>query len=316
MGTVSPRPVESRVGPARARIGCSGWDYRDWRGVVYPADLARRRWFSHYASLFDTVELNATFYRLPRPETVEGWAAQAPAGFTYAVKLGAFGSHRMKLRDAGSWLPNHLDRIRRLGPALGPTLVQLPPRWRVDVPRLDDFLAEAGRAEPPAGAEGLRWAVELRERSWLNDAVLDVLRRHDTALCIHDLLVDHPWERTAGWTYVRFHGPHAVEQPYRGRYGGPAAVAGRRPARRLAGPGTRRLRLLQQRLGRSRRGRRHLAARAADAQRWRSTGHRPHGVAAAPNTAPPRSASQRGRSEHSGRPTRHILVGLARLPTR
>ena len=82
---------------------------------------------------FDTVELNTTFYRLPTTTAVEHWAEQAPAGFVYAVKLGAFGSHRMKLRDAASWLPNHLDRVGRLGPALGPTLVQLPPRWRRNV---------------------------------------------------------------------------------------------------------------------------------------------------------------------------------------
>ena len=92
------------------RIGCSGWSYRDWRGVVYPADLPQRRWLEHYQQLFDTVELNSTFYRLPTTEAVEGWAAAARPGFLYAFKLGAFGSHRKKLRDPTSWLPNHLDR--------------------------------------------------------------------------------------------------------------------------------------------------------------------------------------------------------------
>ena len=201
-------------------MGCSGWDYRDWRGRLYPVELARRRWFGHYASVFDTVELNATFYRLPRPETVEGWAAQAPPGFVYSAKLGAFGTHRMKLRDAASWLPNHLDRARRLGPALGPTLVQLPPRWRPDPPRLDDFLAVAAAAAPPLGQEPLRWAVELRDRAWLSDTVLEVLGRHGAALCIHDLLADHPWELTTDWSYLRFHGPAALSHPYGGRYGG------------------------------------------------------------------------------------------------
>ncbi|MBA3655601.1 MAG: DUF72 domain-containing protein, partial [Actinobacteria bacterium] len=109
----------------RAHVGCSGWIYKDWRGVVYPADLSQRRWFEFYAGMFDTVEINNTFYRLPPATTVEHWAQQAPPGFTYAVKLGGFGSHRMKLRDAASWLPNHLDRVCRLGPSLGPTLVQL-----------------------------------------------------------------------------------------------------------------------------------------------------------------------------------------------
>jgi uncharacterized protein YecE (DUF72 family) len=91
-----------------ARIGTSGWVYADWRGVVYPASLSQREWFAHYATLFDTVELNNTFYRMPPIETVDRWARQAPPGFVYALKLGAFGSHRMKLRDAASWLPTHV----------------------------------------------------------------------------------------------------------------------------------------------------------------------------------------------------------------
>jgi uncharacterized protein YecE (DUF72 family) len=195
----------------RARVGCSGWVYRDWRGPFYPPDLPQRRWFDHYATKFDTVEINNTFYRLPSVAMVEGWAAQAPKGFVYALKLGAFGSHRMKLRDAASWLPNHLDRAERLGDALGPTLVQLPPRWKRNAERLDEFLTVA-----PAR---MRWAVELREPSWLHDEVYEVLRRHGAALCIHDLLPDHPWLLTADWTYVRFHGPDALERKYWGRYG-------------------------------------------------------------------------------------------------
>ncbi len=194
-----------------ARVGCSGWSYRDWRGVVYPPELPQRRWFEHYQSLFDTVELNATFYRLPAPETVERWAQAAAPGFLYAVKVGAFGSHRMKLRDAGSWLPNHLDRVDRLGDHLGPNLVQLPPRWRRNLERLDEFLTVAPRS--------LRWAVELRDRTWLHDDVFEILRRHQAALCIHDLLPDHPVELTTDWTYVRFHGPDAANRPYHGSYG-------------------------------------------------------------------------------------------------
>jgi uncharacterized protein YecE (DUF72 family) len=200
-----------RTAPGRPHVGCSGWVYRDWRGIVYPEGLPQRRWFEHYATLFDTVEINNTFYRLPPASTTEAWAAQAPAGFVYAVKLGQFGSHRMKLRDAPRWLPNHLDRVERLGAHLGPTLVHLPPRWKRNAQRLDEFLSAAPRR--------LRWAVEVRERSWLHDDVFDVLRRHGAALCIHDLLAEHPWIRTAGWTYVRFHGPEALQRKYWGRYG-------------------------------------------------------------------------------------------------
>jgi len=180
--------------------------YRDWRGIVYPQSLPTKEWFAHYTTMFDTVELNTTFYRLPTESTADQWGAQAPVGFVYALKLGAFGSHRMKLRDATSWLPNHLDRADRLKSARGPTLVQLPPRWRRNSERLDEFLT--------AAPTSTRWAIELRDPSWLHDEVFDVLRRHRAALCIHDMLADHPWMLTADWTYVRFHGPNAVEAKY------------------------------------------------------------------------------------------------------
>lgn len=197
---------------ATVRVGTSGWSYKDWRGIVYPKELPQRSWFECYAQLFDTVELNNTFYRLPSAATVESWARQAPPGFVYSLKLGAFGSHRMKLRDPSSWLKNHIERFAPLGPAQGPTLVQLPPRWRRNVERLDEFLE--------AVPDPARWAVELRDPTWLHDDVYKVLRRHGTALCIHDLLPDHPWILTADWTYLRFHGPRALQKKYVGRYGG------------------------------------------------------------------------------------------------
>jgi uncharacterized protein YecE (DUF72 family) len=193
------------------RVGCSGWSYRDWRGPVYPPKAPARTWFALYAERFDTVELNNTFYRLPAASTVETWAAQAPPGFCYAVKVGQFGSHRMKLRDPESWLARHLERIGRLGPHLGPNLVQLPPRWKRDVGRLDAFLEVAPRST--------RWAVELRDPTWLHDDVFETLKRRGAALCLHDLLADHPWELTAPFTYIRFHGPRARSEPYHGPYG-------------------------------------------------------------------------------------------------
>jgi uncharacterized protein YecE (DUF72 family) len=200
------------MGRGEVRVGTSGWMYRDWAGRVYPRKMPKRAWLEHYATLFDTVELNSTFYRLPSTSAVEGWRKGVPDGFVFAVKLGAFGSHRMKLRDARSWMPRHAETFAHLGPALGPTLVQLPPRWSVDVDRLDEFLA--------AAPTSMRIAVELRHASWMCDAVYDVLRRHDAALCMHDLLPGLPWERTTSWTYLRFHGPRATEVKYTGRYTG------------------------------------------------------------------------------------------------
>jgi uncharacterized protein YecE (DUF72 family) len=183
---------------------------------VYPADLASSKWLSVYARWFDTVELNATFYRLPTESAVDQWAAKVPADFVFAVKVGQFGSHRKKLTDPERWLARHLERVRRLGGHLGPNLVQLPPRWKRNVNRLDEFLSVC-----PAD---IRWAIEVRDPSWLHDDVYETLARHGAALCIHDLLPDHSWERTTDWAYLRFHGPDALVEPYHGRY----------PASRLA----------------------------------------------------------------------------------
>jgi uncharacterized protein YecE (DUF72 family) len=194
-----------------ARVGCSGWSYKDWRGVVYPADLPASRWFAYYAEHFDTVELNTTFYRLPDASTVEGWCAAAPDDFCFALKVGQYATHRKKLIDPVPWMEKHLDRARRLDGHLGPNLFQLPPRWKRNAARLDEALA--------AAPSDIKWAVELRDPSWLHDDVFDVLAARGAALCIHDLLADHPWIRTTDWTYVRFHGPRALEEPYHGRYG-------------------------------------------------------------------------------------------------
>jgi uncharacterized protein YecE (DUF72 family) len=130
----------------------------------------------------------------------------------YALKLGQFASHRKKLKDPETgWLDKHLERVYRLGPHLGPNLIQLPPRWKRNAERLDEFLALAPR--------DIRWAVEVRDASWLHDDVFSVLEKHGAALCVHDLLDDHPWIRTTNWAYVRFHGPAATKHAYVGRYG-------------------------------------------------------------------------------------------------
>lgn len=193
------------------RVGCSGYVYRDWRDVVYPADLPMSQWLSWYATQFDSVELNSTFYRLPSEAAVRGWASQVDERFVFAVKVGAFGTHRKKLIDAASWLPRHLERVELLGGALGPNLFQLPPRWRRNVARLEELLAVL--------PGHVRWAVEVRDPSWLHDDVFAALERHGVSLCIHDLIADHPFVRTADWLYVRFHGPRGLREPYRGMYG-------------------------------------------------------------------------------------------------
>ena len=218
-----------------------------WRRV--PASVPQRNWFACYTELFDTVELNNTFYRLPPVETVEMWARQAPPGFLYAVKLGAFGSHRMKLRDAPSWLKNHLDRVERLG-AVGAAR-----RW------CSCRLAGSGTSSA-SPSSSTRCPVGCAGRSssgsppGCTTTCTTCFGATVPRLCIHDLLPDHPWIRTADWTYLRFHGPRALEQKYVGRYGGRRLwrVADRVDG--VARRGLRRVRLLQQRLQRRRGARR------------------------------------------------------------
>lgn len=129
---------------------------------------------------------------LPTVETVEAWAAQAPVGFTYATKLGQFGSHRMKLRDAASWLPNHLDRVERPGAALGPTLVQFPPRWKRNVERLDEFRFHGPNAVGAAyqGRYGGRrlWRTAARLASWIDEGsdVYAYFNNDDSGFAVED----------------------------------------------------------------------------------------------------------------------------------
>jgi uncharacterized protein YecE (DUF72 family) len=180
------------------RIGTSGYQYNHWRGVFYPTDIPKKRWFAYYANRFDTVEINNTFYRLPQAQTFEEWRQQAPQDFCYALKFSRYGSHLKRLREPHEPIERFLDRASRLRELLGPILVQLPPHWRPDPARLADFF----KAAPGA----YRWAVEFRDPRWLCDEVYAILRSAAAALCIHDLIAVHPRQLTADWVYLRFHG--------------------------------------------------------------------------------------------------------------
>jgi uncharacterized protein YecE (DUF72 family) len=184
----------------RIHIGCSGWNYRHWRGVFYPEKLPVARWFEFYAQRFDTVEINNTFYRLPEPAVFTAWERQAPAGFVYAVKASRYLTHMKKLREPAEALERLVGRATLLGAHLGPLLYQLPPGWRVDADRLAEFL----RALPP----GLTHVLEFREPSWYADPVLALLRAHAVGLCVHDMPGSAIARAAIGPAiYVRFHGP-------------------------------------------------------------------------------------------------------------
>jgi uncharacterized protein YecE (DUF72 family) len=182
-------------------IGTSGWQYAHWRGRMYPRGLPTGRWFDRYAEVFDTVELNVTFYRQPRPEVFEGWARRAPEGFLFAVKASRFLTHVRRLQDPRDSVERLLDGARRLGPHLGPVLVQLPPQMEAFPARLEETLAAFPRE--------IRVAVEFRHRSWFTPEVQSILRSHGAALCWADRRgprtpVDPAWA-TAPWGYTRFH---------------------------------------------------------------------------------------------------------------
>ena len=178
------------------RVGLSGWNYAHWRdGVFYPPRLPASRWLEHYAERFDTVEVNATFYRLPRRDAVARWVEQTPDGFVLAVKASRYLTHVKRLRELGPGLELFLERIEPLlrSPKLGPLLWQLPPTFQRDDDRLAAALAQLPR--------GLRHCFEFRHPSWFVEGTYALLREHGVAL----VLTDEREIFTAPWTYVRFH---------------------------------------------------------------------------------------------------------------
>jgi uncharacterized protein YecE (DUF72 family) len=186
------------------RIGCSGWNYDHWRhGVFYPERCPARLWLDYYARSFDTVEVNATFYRLPRESAVANWVAESPPDFLFAVKMSRYVTHIKRLRDLPASLDLFYGRIAPLvrSPKLGPVLWQLPGTFRRDDARLAEALAQLPRG---------RHCFEFRHESWFVDDVYELLRRHGVALVIGDT-PRRPFqahELTADWTFVRFHHGH------------------------------------------------------------------------------------------------------------
>jgi uncharacterized protein YecE (DUF72 family) len=181
-------------------VGCSGWNYRDWRERFYPRGVPQRSWLEYYAQTFRTVEVNATFYRLPTRATVAAWVDQTPEGFVFAVKASRYMTHVRRLTNVEQGIPLFYERIEPLRTAgkLGPILWQLPPTFRRDDERLAHALSLLKQG---------RHCFEFRDSSWFADDVYELLREHGAALVISD----HPkWpmkarELTADWTYVRLH---------------------------------------------------------------------------------------------------------------
>jgi uncharacterized protein YecE (DUF72 family) len=193
-------PRRQAIGVKPVRVGCSGWNYRDWRGRLYPPGTPARRWLETYAARFDTVEVNATFYRLATRKTVEHWVQQTPEGFCFAVKASRYLTHVKRLSDIQQGLRRFYEPLNPLHEAhrLGATLWQLPENFHRDEHTLEGLLEQL-----PDG----RHAIELRHPSWFTHDVYELLRARDVAL----VLGDHPErpfqadEATASWRYIRFH---------------------------------------------------------------------------------------------------------------
>jgi uncharacterized protein YecE (DUF72 family) len=203
------------------RIGCSGWNYKSWKGRFYPADLPESRWLAHYASIFDSVEANGTFYRLPELDTFSAWREQTPPGFLMAVKASRFLTHMKRLRNPEEPLHRLLSRAAGLGPRLGPLLYQLPPDFQLDFGRLEPFL----RALPKTSASRrrLQHVIEFRHASWYVDDTARLLETYGVAMCLHDKAgsaIEH-WS-PGPCTYVRFHG---TSGRYHGSYSDAALQA-------------------------------------------------------------------------------------------
>jgi uncharacterized protein YecE (DUF72 family) len=193
--------------PIYPRIGCSGWNYKGWRGKFYPAGLPSSRWLGYYSSVFDTVEINNTFYRLPETSTFASWKRQMPPGFVVAVKASRFLTHIKRLKDPQEPIDRLFSRSKALGPRLGPMLYQLPPNFfrnDVNAARLEIFLRTLPRR---INRRVVHHVFEFRHPSWYVDETFQLLEHHHATLCLHDKRGSAIFEPFVGpIAYIRFHG--------------------------------------------------------------------------------------------------------------
>ena len=182
-------------------LGTSGYSYKEWKGPFYPEDLPEKKMLHFYGERFRTVEINNTFYRMPKASVLEAWANQVPADFKFVLKASQRITHMQRLKDSGDSLAYLLKVAGTLKERLGPLLFQLPPFLKKDLPRLREFLALL-----PADC---RAAFEFRHESWFDEEVLEVLREHQIALCIAEAEdgVEVPFVSTTDWGYLRLRRP-------------------------------------------------------------------------------------------------------------
>jgi len=192
----------------KIHIGTSGWHYPSWVGPFYPPGMPTKEFLPFYASHLSTVEINNTFYRLPSASTLENWLAETPQNFLFACKASRFITHMKKLKDPKESIERFFETVKTLKEKLGPILFQLPPHWRLNVPRLEEFLNTLPTT--------FRYAFEFRDESWFDERIFQLLTVHNAAFCLYNLADKWSTEIvTADFIYIRLHGP---EGPYQGQY--------------------------------------------------------------------------------------------------
>jgi uncharacterized protein YecE (DUF72 family) len=202
--------VETRM---NLYVGTSGYSYKEWKGTFYPEDLSEKQMLRFYGERFRSVEINNTFYRMPKASVLEAWAAEVPAEFKFVLKASQRITHIQRLKDAGDSLAYLIKVAAVLKQRLGPFLFQLPPNFKKDAVRLREFLALL----PPDSIT----AFEFREASWFDEEIFELLRKHRIALCIAEAEdgVEVPFVSTADWGYLRLRRPDYGDEELKGWIG-------------------------------------------------------------------------------------------------
>ena len=191
-------------------VGTSGYAYKEWKGTFYPKDLSDKQFLRYYGERFRTVEINNTFYRMPKISVVEAWAEEVPAEFQFVLKASQRITHFQRLKDCGETLGYLLQAAGALKQKLGPLLFQLHPNMKKDIARLGDFLKLLPKT--------VRAAFEFRHQSWFDDEVFSLLRAHQKSLCIAEAEgdLDVPFVSTADWGYLRLRMPEYSDADLKG----------------------------------------------------------------------------------------------------
>jgi uncharacterized protein YecE (DUF72 family) len=192
----------------KVHIGTSGWYYDHWEGPFYPKGMAKKDYLEFYSRNFHTAEINNSFYQMPQKKSLRRWRDTVPESFVFSVKASQYITHMKKLKDPEKPVSKFLRQVEVLEGKMGPILFQLPPRWKVNLERLDSFL----KALP----SDFRYAIEFRDSSWCQEQVYELLSQKGVSFCIYDLdRRQSPREVTADFVYIRLHGPDGA---YKGKY--------------------------------------------------------------------------------------------------